>query len=149
MEKIYSAHGIRFAYPADWELSEEVDERDVVVSVASPETSFWTVSLLAGRPDPARVIREVLETFRGEYAELDEYPAQAAFRGIDCEARDLQFLQYELINSAYLRAFSAGSRTLLILYQGMDRELVEARPVLEKISASLEWDEPPEIMGYY
>jgi hypothetical protein len=107
------------------------------------------VSLLAGRPDPARVIREVLETFRGEYAELDEYPAQAAFRGIDCEARDLQFLQYELINSAYLRAFSAGSRTLLILYQGMDRELVEARPVLEKISASLEWDEPPEIMGYY
>jgi hypothetical protein len=31
MENIYSAHGIRFAYPGDWELTEDVDQRDVVV----------------------------------------------------------------------------------------------------------------------
>ena len=63
MDKFYEGHGIRFRYPSDWELSEQEDDRDVAVTVASPETSFWTISLLAGRPDPERVLREVLETF--------------------------------------------------------------------------------------
>ncbi len=149
MDKLYDGEGVRFRYPGDWELTEEQNDRDLVVSVLSPETSFWTLSLLSGRPDPARVIREVLETFRGEYAELDKYPAQATIGGSVCEACDLQFLQYELVNAAFLRACPAGSRTALILYQGTERELESTRPILEAISASLAWDEPPAMMGYY
>ena len=149
LDQQYSGHGIRFRYPGTWELTEEEDDRDAVVSVSSPETSFWTVSLLGGRPDPKRVIREVLETFRGEYAELDEYEATAKIQDKDCEARDLQFVQYELINSAFLRAFEAGPWTALILYQGTDHELEDVRPVLEAISASFEWDDSPAPMGYY
>ncbi|MCA9071987.1 MAG: hypothetical protein KDA84_23830, partial [Planctomycetaceae bacterium] len=112
-------------------------------------TSFWTLSLLSGRPDPKRVLREVMETFRGEYVEIDEYPAQAVIHQTECQACDLQFMQYELINSAYLRVCPAGSRTALILYQGMDQELEYTRPVLEAITASLEWDDPDPPVGYY
>ncbi len=149
MDKFYEGHGIRFRYPGDWELSEQEQDRDVAVSVASPETSFWTISLLAGRPDPKRVIREVLETFRGEYVEVDEYSVQAKIRETPCEARDLQFVQYELINSAFLRAFSAGPWTALVLYQGTDHELEYTRPILEAITATLEWEEPAAPPGYY
>ena len=149
MTKLYSNHGVRFRYPEAWELTEEEHGRDVVVSVASPETSFWTLSLLEGRPDPERVLREVVETFRGEYVELDEYQAEAKIGGIECQARDLQFVQYELINSAFLRACPAGPATILILYQGTDHELEHTRPILEQISTSLEWDESPPIVGYY
>jgi hypothetical protein len=148
MDKLYSDHGIRFRYPESWELTEEEYERDVVVSVASPDTSFWTLSLLGGGPDPERVICEVVETFRGEYVEIDEYEAETKIQDIDCLARDLQFMQYELINSAFLRAWRAGPTTILVLYQGMDEELEHTRPILEAISASLEWDEPPPILGY-
>ncbi len=149
LDQQYSGHGIRFRYPGTWELTEDEDDRDAVVTVSSPETSFWTVSLLGGRPDPKRVIREVLETFRGEYAELDEYEVTAKIQGQDCEARDLQFVQYELINSAFLRALEAGPWTVLILYQGTDHELEETHSVLEAISASFEWDDSPAPMGYY
>ena len=121
MLKEYSAHGVRFSYPENWELTEAADDRDVTITVASSGTSFWTLSLLAGRPDPEHVLREVLETFRGEYVELDEYPAQAKIHQTDCQACDLQFIQYELINSAFLRVCAAGSRTAMILYQGNDQ----------------------------
>lgn len=149
LDQEYSGHGVRFRYPATWELTEEENDRDVVISVLSQDTSFWTVSLLDGRPDPKRVIREVLETFRGEYAELDEYEAKAKIHDKDAEARDLQFVQYELINSAFLRALEIGSRTALILYQGTDHELESTRPLLEAISASFQWEEPPPPVGYY
>ncbi len=139
MDKLYNAHGIRFRYPGDWELSEQEDGGDVTVTVASRETSFWTISLLDGRPDPERVLREALDTFHGEYAELDEYPAQAKIHETPCEARDLQFVQYELINSAFLRVCPAGSMTALVLYQGTDHELEHTRPILEAITQSLEW----------
>lgn len=149
MDQLYSAHGIQFQYPGEWELSENLDDSDLTVSVNSPETSFWTLSLLDGRPDPKRVLQEVVETFRGEYAEIDEYPAQAVIHQTECEACDLQFLQYELINSAYVRACQAGSRTALILYQGMDQELKFTRPLLEAITLSLEWEESNPPVGYY
>ncbi len=150
MDQIYSANGIEFRYPGTWELSEEPQERDVVVSVLSPETSFWTVSLLEGRPDPKRVIREVLDTFRGEYLELDEYHVDAKLNHTPCEARDLQFVQYELINSAFLRACQTGLKTVLVLYQGNDEELQTTRSLLEQISESLTWEESSSsLMGGY
>ena len=148
MDKLYSAHGVRFRYPGFWELTEDDDGQDVIVTVASADTSFWILSLIAGRPDPKRVIREAVDTFRDEYKELDEYSAEAKIHTADCEARDLQFVQYELINSAFLRACGAGSRTLLILYQGTDHELEHTRPILEEITASVEWDEPLSPLGY-
>lgn len=149
LDREYTGHGIRFRYPAAWDVTEEEVGQDVVVSVASLDTCFWMVSLLAGRPDPKRVIREALETFRGEYADLDEYEAQAKIHEKDAEARDLQFVQYELISSAFLRAVEMGSRTALILYQGTDDELESTRPLLEAISASFQWEEPPPPVGYY
>lgn len=149
LDQEYSGHGIRFRYPGTWELTEEEDGRDVTISVSSPETSFWSVSLLDARPDPKRVIREALETFRSEYTELDEYEAKAQIQGKECEARDLQFVQYELINSAFLRALEIGSKTVLLLSQGTDHELEDTKPVLDAICASFQWDEPPPPVGYY
>lgn len=149
MDQLYSAHGIRFRYPNDWELSENQDDRDISISVNSPDTSFWTLTLLDGRPAPERVLQEVVETLRGEYAEMDEYSTKAVIHQTECQACDLQFMQYEIINTAYVRACPAGSRTALILYQGMDRELESTRPILEAITASLEWDESGPPVGYY
>jgi hypothetical protein len=58
-------------------------------------------------------------------------------------------VQYELINSAFLRAVEIGSRTALILYQGTDHELESTRTVLEAISASFAWEDSPPPAGYY
>ena len=57
--------------------------------------------------------------------------------------RDVDFVCFELINSAFLRSFQTDRFTVLVLYQGFDGELAESRAVLEAISASLELEEEP------
>ena len=140
MDQVYSGHGVRFCYPTGWELAENQEDQDVAMTVVGEGTSFWTLQLLAGRPDPGRVLEEALKTFHGEYAELDEYPIEATINQTRCQARDVQFMQYELINSAFLRAFPWGCWTAFVLYQGNDEELNQTRPLLEAITASLSWD---------
>jgi hypothetical protein len=52
----------------------------------------------------------------------------------------VEFVCLELVNSAFLRAFRLGESSALVLYQGTDHELEDTRPILEEISASLQWE---------
>jgi len=140
MDEVYEGHGIRFRYPAYWELTEQEDQESTSITVASPETSFWSISLFCDRPPPQQVVDSAVEAFREEYEEVDIYPAEAGAGDRPGVGRDVDFVCFELINSAFLRAFQTERFTVLVLYQGFDGELAEARPLLEAISASLTVD---------
>ncbi len=145
MEEIYEGHGIRFRYPAYWELTEQEDDEATSITVASPETSFWSISLFQDGPSPQQVLDSAIEAFREEYAEVDVYASSARTGERAGAARDVDFVCFELINSAFLRSFQTERFTVLVLYQGFDGELETTRPLLEAISASLAFageDEP-------
>jgi hypothetical protein len=143
VDGVYEGHGIRFRYPAHWALSEQEDERLTSITVDSPETSSWSISLSFDGPSPEQVVSSAIEAFREEYAEVDVYPAEAKIGDHASVAQDVDFVCFELISSAFLRAFRAEQFTVLILYQGFDGELETARPLLEAISASLSLDDQP------
>jgi hypothetical protein len=140
MEEIYEGHGIRFRYPAYWELTEQEDDEATSVTVASPETSFWSISLFQDGPTPQQVLDLAVEAFQEEYAEADVYPSTARIGKRAGMARDVDFVCFELINSAFLRSFQTDRFTVLVLYQGFDAELETTRPLLETISASLAFE---------
>src|SRR5580704_9701761 len=145
MEELYEGHGIRFRYPAYWELTEQEDEEATSITVASPETSFWSISLFKDGPPPQQVLESAMEAFREEYTEVDVYASTARTGDRAGVARDVDFVCFELINSAFLRAFQTERFTVLVLYQGFDAELEMTLPLLEAISASLAFageDEP-------
>ncbi len=145
MEEIYEGHGIRLRYPAYWEVTEQDDDEATSITVASPETSFWSISLFHDGPSPQEVLESALEAFREEYAEVDVYASTERIGERAGVARDVDFVCFELINSAFLRAFQTERYTVLVLYQGFDGELETTRPMLEAISASLAFageDEP-------
>ena len=77
MEEIYEGHGIRFRYPGYWELTEQVDDEATSITVASPETSFWSISLFEDGPPPQEVLESAVEAFQEEYAEVDVYDSTA------------------------------------------------------------------------
>jgi hypothetical protein len=141
MEETYEGNGIRFRYPAEWELVEQEDGDSTSITVASPDTSFWSVSLFRGGPSPQELVASALEAFREEYDEVDVYPSDEKMGDRPGVASDVDFVCFELINSAFLRAFQTDHFTVLVLYQGFDGELTETRPVLEAISASLTLDD--------
>lgn len=140
MDETYEGHGIRFLYPAYWELLEQEDGESTSITVASPDTSFWSISLFRDSPSPQQVVASAIEAFREEYEEVDVYPSDERMGDWPGVANDVDFVCFELINSAFLRAFQTDRFTVLVLYQGFDGELVETRPLLEAISASLRLD---------
>ena len=71
-----------------------------------------------------------LNAFREEYEELDIYPVAETICHRESIARDLEFVCLEMMNSAFLRAFKTDGFTVLILYQGTDRELEITREQL-------------------
>ena len=140
MEQVFEAHGIRFRFPEGWELIEDRREHEVTVTVASPGTSFWSVTLFFARPSPERVIESALDAFRHEYDDLDIYRSDTKLCDLRTESRDIEFVCLELINSAFLRAIQVSDFTVLVLFQGTDHELKQTRPILDRISNSLAYD---------
>lgn len=137
MSKTYAAHGLRFQYPEGWELSEQQQENELLITVSSPDTSFWTLTLLYDRPEPDEIIESALEVFQDEYEDLDIYDSEAKLCRRETLAKDLEFICFELVNSAFLRAVQLPNFSLLVLYQGTDHELEDTLESLEAISTSL------------
>lgn len=141
MHETYEAHGVRFCYPGDWQVSEQREGSQLSITVSSPETAFWTLTLLPDCPDPRDIIEAVLDAFRDEYDEMDVYPSRAQVCQRPTVSRDIDFVCLELLNTARVRAFRTGQFTAMVLYQGTDNDFDVSGPVLEKITKSLSCDE--------
>lgn len=140
MDETYSDHGVQFSYPADWELSEEKRDDETEITVASPNTAFWSLTLFYDRPEPEYVMETVLNAFREEYPELDVYESKARVCGKKAVARDIEFVCWELLNSAWARTFRTAKFTALVLCQGNDKELQGTDDILARITQSLRCD---------
>ena len=137
----YENHGVRFRYPADWELSEQSSEEETSISVQSDGTSCWTIVLLSSRPDPDDVLESVVAAFEQDYEDVEVLSHVGSVCGLPTLGRDLDFVCYDLLNCAILRAFQTSEKTVFVLYQGTDHELVSTRSQLESITASLQCDD--------
>ncbi len=137
MESTYQAHGVRFRYPREWEVSEQQEGDQISITVSSPHTAFWTVTLFPGCPEPEDIVAAALDAFHEEYDELDDYPSRVRVCRRRTVARDIDFVCLELLNSAGIRAFRAGRFTVLVLFQLTESEREETAPVLDRITRSL------------
>ncbi|MBX3442393.1 MAG: hypothetical protein KF774_08295 [Planctomyces sp.] len=137
MSKTYASAGIQFIYPEDWELTEERGRDELTVSVNDGGTAQWSITLLREQPDPRHVLDQAVQAFREEYDELDIDESTLDLADQPALAVDLDFACFELLNSAFLRAFSVPGRTVLVLYQMTDHELEFLEPIFEAINSSL------------
>lgn len=137
MDATYQSHGISFRYPGDWELDEEKSEEQLAITVTSPMTAFWTLSLFPDCPEPEELIETVLDAFHDEYPEMDEYPSKARVGRRRTISRDIDFVCLDALNLARIRAFRAPGFTALVLFQLTEAEEGETGPVLEMITRSL------------
>jgi len=137
MDETYQSHGICFDYPHDWEVSEQKQENEVAITVQSPETSFWLLTLFFDRPDPARISEAALDAFREEYEDIDIYSGEDQVFDEETIATDLEFRAMEVYNSAWIRTFQTEFFSGLVLYQANDLELEETGDTLREITRSL------------
>ena len=132
MTNLYHNHGLLFRYPAAWTLTEEHGEDCVTVTVAPSETGFWSATILPERPEVSEVLEVAVNTFMELYDDVDVFDLSTEVARHPGEGRDIEFVCFELLNRAELRAFRTSHCTVLVSSQGTDAELDEALGVWEE-----------------
>lgn len=136
----FRKHGIQFLYPDIWELDETVDDDNVVVTVSSDGTCFWSIHILADCPPPPQAVDSCIAAFKEEYEDAEDSVVEARLAEMPAYARDIEFSCYELMNTASLQSVRTTDFTLLVLWQGTDHELTEYRHILEFMTSSVRAD---------
>jgi hypothetical protein len=138
----YTAPGLRFRYPEEWQLAEDraADELTVTVRPDADATGFWSITLLFNRPSPDEALRTIEQAFADEYDELDVYPVDAKVARRKALGRDIDFVCFELTNSGCVRVFQTPRFTAVVLYQATDLEMKSLRDEFAQITASIECD---------
>ncbi len=136
----YHKHGIRFDYPDIWEITEEADGGDVLITVSGSETCFWTLRILPGCPPPPQAVQSCVEAFTEEYDEVEVEEPDVSLAEMPACSRDLTFFCLELMNSVGLRSVRTMNFTLLVWWQGTHHELTECQPMIDHITNSVRID---------
>ena len=135
--EVYAGRGVQFRYPRGWTLQEESSPDQTTITVQSPATSYWTLTLFNDRPEPEYVLESVMAAYQEMYKELDVYESDVLVLGEPAVARELDFVCLDLVSNASMVVFQALNHTVLVIFQGEDRELETTRPALTLITQSL------------
>jgi hypothetical protein len=129
--------GISFQYPENWTLDEE-DARAgrKSVTVFSPGTAFWSVSIHPPGTESTQLAKAALDAMKEDYADLEAEAAIQALAGCEMVGYDMHFWYLDLTNTAAVRCFSNDRATYAVFFQAEDREFDQSRPVFEAITTS-------------
>lgn len=133
----YHNFGVEFIYPDVWEVDEQQADGDIVITVSSSETCFWTLRIMPACPMPPQVVSSCVEAFEDEYDEVEISPADCELAGMPAYSRDLDFFCMELMNSVGLRSVRAAGFSLLVWWQGTHHELEDNRRVFDQMTLSV------------
>ena len=138
MPSEFNKLGIRFQYPDNWTLNEDVALAGCrSVSVFSPGGAFWTVSIHPRNADPAELAQAAVETMRGEYTDLEVEEVSETVAGHELIGYDLNFYYLDLTNTAVVRSIRGDTATYTVFYQAEDHEFAEIHEVLRAVTISL------------
>lgn len=137
----FERDGIRFQYPQSWSLETQDSESGWTVSVQSPDTAFFLLSLDHEMPPPEHMAQTALDAMRTEYPELEADEAVENIAGQPALGHDVQFFSFDLTNTCWLRCFYSGKGTVLAMWQANDLELERNEPILRAVCASIKVEE--------
>lgn len=140
MTASYQKHGIQFLYPENWILEEQDGDNQDTVSVQSPNTAFWSLTIDYNGTSPDSLITNTLSVLQEEYSTLDATPVEENIGERKAVGQNLAFFCMDLTNTARIRVLQVGQVTLLILYQASDLEWSTTVAVFEAITLSLDCD---------
>ena len=137
---IYDDRGIRFEYPADWEVDTADDGSRTTVSVQAPSgLAFALVTVDEDEAaDPDELVAEALAALKEEYPTLDAEPTSEPIDGHMSSGYDVEFVSLDLSVACTLRGFRTPRRTLFLLTQWSDLESLESDDALRALRLSIE-----------
>lgn len=142
MTATYENHGVGFLFPENWKVEEQQAERRWTVSVQSPQTAFWSITVDETGPSPESMAADALAALRDEYGALDVSDVHEPVGRWDAVGHDVAFFCLDLTNTGGIRAFRADARSVLLLFQATDAEWEQVHMVFRAMAESLRCEPP-------
>lgn len=138
MSGIYEDRGIRFEYPAGWEI--DITEEESVTTVSAhaddgPAFFFFTLDL--SRPEPQAIADQALIAMREEYPSLDATAIEETISGETAYGHDIEFFSLDVTNNCAIRCFRTETKTILYFSQWSDLNDESIAEVLRAVKTSL------------
>lgn len=132
--------GMQFDYPDIWEVSQELDGDDTIVTVTVSDTCFWLARILPASPPPPQVVQSCIDAYDEEYEDVESETVDCSLIDMPAYARNLNFFCLELMNMVGLRSVRTMDFTLLVLWQGTHHEMGEFLEGIDRITESIRLD---------
>jgi hypothetical protein len=133
----YNSNSVRFLYPAAWELREEEDQADTVITITADDSCFCILRVMPARPRPPEVVRSCVKAFRSEYEDVELTRPGITIDGLPTCSREATFSCFELLNVAGFHSARSRQATLLIWWQCTDHESPAVRPLIDRLIQSV------------
>ncbi len=138
MVATYDRHGIRFAYPENWELSEDYQgSGSHCVTLQSPNSGFWMLQALQTAKSADLLAAEALQSVKQEYGDVEFVRVDEQIEGTQSVGYDLAFYCLDFVVSAKIRSFLLEQRKYVLLWQAEDGEFEHLHAVFLAITVSL------------
>ena len=138
MPAVYDKSQVRFQYPDNWELADEVDDSGQhAVSVHAPSGAFWSVTVHDRRITPDDLIEQVNSILSAEYEEFEAEPVIETIGPVEAVGYDMHFFCGHALVSAQSRVMHRGDQTVLVLCQAEDAEFERLAMVFQAITVSM------------
>ena len=134
----YRANGISFAYPENWYLEEtEMGGEEWTIHLSSPGGAFWMVTISPAKTLPESLAKKALDALMSEYDRVDHTPVERIIGKYKLVGYEMDFIYFDLVNTALILSFSTADRTFAIYWQSDDRQLDICEDVFEAITFTL------------
>ncbi len=133
----FDRDGVQFQFPDSWKLSEDDDtDNGWTVTIEGPTVAFMIVSYAPDTDDPNDIINAALDGLQEEYKDLESDEVVDTLANQPAIGFDVNFAQFDLNVTSWIRAIPCGTGSLLVLTQCCDDELPFAGETLKAIMAS-------------
>lgn len=138
MPSEYKKNGVHFLYPENWHLDDILlEEGNFAVELNSPDGAFWMLTV-SETQSPEELAESARNALMAEYRDLESVPTTKMIAGRTLNGFDMDFMCFDLVNTAMILAFADKDRTYAIFWQADDQLLSQSREdVFNAITFSL------------
>ncbi|MEM9942199.1 MAG: hypothetical protein AAF939_11595 [Planctomycetota bacterium] len=139
MTATYDRLGIKFLYPENWKLIDEIDtDLPHVISLETPDGSTtWSVHVYPTDSDGDEIFKETLTTLMDTYEDCEVSKLKNEVGGHVAEGVDVLFYCLDFLIRAQIKLIQTEPYLIIVWQQAEDRDFDKQQMVFEAITISL------------
>lgn len=132
----FDDYEVTFEYPENWELSIEGNASERTITLLSPDSAFWVMTIFDELVSTIAIIEQAERAFLDEYDDADVATVETQVFDFEGDGRTIDFSCLDLIGQARIEAFTTHRRTFFLMSQRSDVD-DDIDEVFEAIKTSL------------